>query len=78
MMNFMWVIPWAVIIIFAVGWYFGGKVAIKKENVRRFREETYQESERNTDRAISGLYKSIDRLEEKIERIFAIKMKEEN
>lgn len=79
MINIMWVIiPWVVIIIFAAGWYFGGKMSIKNERTRRFQEEAIHNVAQTLDRSISELYKSTDRLEEKIERMFAVKTKEEN
>lgn len=39
MMNFAWVIPWAVIIIFAAGWILGSKFQHKKEKNQRCEEQ---------------------------------------
>jgi len=77
MINWLWAIPWIVIIIFYAGWHFGGKVAVRKEIREQMRERDNRESEKNYIKTISELYKQLDNLESKIERIYATRIKEE-
>ena len=77
MMNWFWVIPWVVIIIFYAGWHFGGKVAVRKEIREQMRERDNREIEKNYSRTVNDLYRNIEELEKKIERIYATRIKEE-
>lgn len=58
MINWIWAIPWVVLIIFSAGWYFGGKAGTKKECTRRYQDD-----------AISELYENLNNLEIKIEQL---------
>lgn len=78
MINWLWAIPWIVIIIFYAGWHFGGKVATKKELNRRYMEEADRDANRNMANTITELYKHLDRLESKIERLYATKEEKVN
>ena len=78
MINWLWAIPWIVIIIFSAGWHFGGKVAVRREIREQMREREARESERHCNREVSELYKHLDNLESKIEQIYATRIKEEN
>lgn len=78
MINWLWVIPWILVFIFYAGWHFGGKVATKKEAARRNRVEIDLANDRNTSNAISELYRHLDNLESKIERIYATKEDKNN
>lgn len=77
MINWFWVIPWVVIIIFYAGWHFGGKVATRKEAERRYREDADRVENRNNAEAISEIYRHLDNLENRIERIYATKATKE-
>ena len=62
MMNWLWIIPWVITIIFSAGWYFGAKVSLKKERNRVMKEEAERGQERNFSRAVSSVYEQIDAL----------------
>ena len=62
MMNWLWIIPWVVTIIFFAGWYFGGKVSLKKERNRVMKEEAELGQERNFHRAVANVYEQIEAL----------------
>lgn len=76
MMNWLWVAPWIIIIIFFSGWHFGGKIATKREVTRKFREEADRREEQVCRESISDLYKHLYELESKIEQFVCTK--EEN
>lgn len=78
MINWLWAIPWVVIIIFFAGWHFGGKVSVRKEIRDQMHEREDRESERRYSEAVREIYKHLDDLESKIERIYATKIKEEH
>lgn len=78
MTSWLWAIPWVIIIIFSAGWHFGAKVATRREVARKFKEEADRMEERNTAQTISEIYKHLDNLENKIERIYATKEKWNN
>lgn len=67
MMNWLWAIPWIVIIIFFAGWHFGGKVSVRKE----IRDQMYEldNLENNCSRSISVIFKNLYELERKIEQL---------
>ena len=69
MINWLWVIPWILVLIFYAGWHFGGKVSVRKESRERVRELENQQREREHSRTISALYQHLDELENKIEQI---------
>jgi len=78
MMNWFWVIPWVVIIIFFAGWKIGEKISKKRwdEKDCQLREDEYRR--RYEEDTIHNIYKSIDRLDEKIERLYATKEDKNN
>lgn len=65
MMNWLWAIPWAVILVFAAGWMIGGRF-MHKHKFEKFRDR--QTSWRNWDEAmrrIDDLECSITKLQER-------------
>lgn len=78
MINWFWVIPWIVIIIFSAGWHFGGKEAVRKESRRQMKEQCDRNSEMSMRKTIEELYRHLDNLESKIEQIYATRIKEEH
>lgn len=78
MINWLWAIPWIVIIIFFAGWHFGGKVSVRKEIRDQMYERDNRESERRYSEAIREIYKHLDNLESKIERLYVTKEENEN
>ena len=78
MINWLWAIPWIVIIIFYAGWHFGGKIATKKELVRKYQEEADMSNDLSINKKISELYEYLYNLESKIERLYATKEEKVN
>lgn len=78
MINWLWAIPWIVIIIFSAGWHFGGKVAVRREIREQMHELDEREIERNYRENVSGIYKHLDKLESKIERLYVTKEERNN
>ena len=73
MINWFWVIPWVVIIIFFAGWKIGEKVSKKRwaEKDRQLKGNEYYR--KDIEDKIYDIYKITDRLDEKIERMYATK-----
>ena len=69
MMNWLWAIPWILVLIFYAGWHFGGKVAARRELNRQVALQNEREEERSISREFEYLHKRTDELESKIEQI---------
>ena len=78
MTNWFWVIPWVVIIIFFAGWKIGEKVLKKRWDDKDFqlREDEYRR--RDVENQIHTIFKITDRLDEKIEKLYATKEDKNN
>lgn len=62
MMNWLWIIPWAMVAVFALGWHFGGKAAERRvyekherEEYDRLERESWRHAYGNTDKQIDDL-----------------------
>ena len=77
MINWLWMIPWIVIIIFYAGWHFGSKETARKESRRQMKEQCDRNSELSMRKTIEELYRHLDNLENRIERIYAMKATKE-
>ena len=68
-MNWFWIIPWAVIIIFVAGWHYGKKDAVRKAETDKVQADSARISEEHTDRCIQDLYRSLEKLDDRVTKI---------
>ena len=75
MMNWIWLIPWVAIVIFAAGWRIGSKLSIRKERIESSKDadlcsfhRQIDDVERRFEENVRTLYKYVDDLERKINK----------
>lgn len=70
MMNFVWVIPWAAIIIFAAGWYIGIKVGTQIEHKRLIESQETRQLETERSKEFYDLKERVWKLENESRGIY--------
>ena len=63
MINWLWIIPWVMVAVFALGWRFGGKATERRVIERYDRQECLRREQEMTFDQCHHLQKQIDNLE---------------
>ena len=75
MINWLWVIPWIAIIMFAAGWFLGSRWQLKRTNEKWYQERDFDDYRRGINREVDSLRDHIYRVESRVESNLYASMK---